>query len=57
LHLIVVGLAIREDLADVVDQPLHLVDMPGFLLLHYLGRAEDLGGSHYVEEEGLAQLW
>jgi hypothetical protein len=52
-----VGLAIREDLVDVVDQPLHLVDMPGFLLLHYLGRAEDLGGSHYVEEEGLAQLW
>jgi hypothetical protein len=27
--------------------------MPGFLPSHYQGHANDLGGCHYVEEEGL----
>jgi hypothetical protein len=48
-----VGLAIREDLGDVVDQPLYLVDVPGFLLLHYQDSANDMGGCHDIQEEGL----
>jgi hypothetical protein len=53
LHLIVASFVVGEDLTDVVDQPLHLVGMPGFLPSHYQGHANDLGGCHYVEEEGL----
>jgi hypothetical protein len=41
---IVVILVVGEDLTDVVDQPLHLVDVPGFLPFHHQGRAEYLGG-------------
>jgi hypothetical protein len=33
----VVSLAIREDLADIIDQSSHLVDMLGFLPLHHQG--------------------
>jgi hypothetical protein len=35
LYLIVAGLAIKEDFADVVDRSLYLVDMPRLLPLHY----------------------
>jgi hypothetical protein len=38
-----VGLIVREDLADILDRPLHLVDVPGFLLLHHQRRTDDLG--------------
>jgi hypothetical protein len=57
LSLIVVGFTVGEDFADVVDHPLYLVDVSEFLLLHYQGRANDLGGHRYVEEEGLIWLW
>jgi hypothetical protein len=48
LYLIVVGFAAREDFIDVVDPSLFLVDVLGFLPLHYQGSADDLGGSHDV---------
>jgi hypothetical protein len=32
--MIVAGLAVKEDLAYVIDRPLYLVDMPGLLSLH-----------------------
>jgi hypothetical protein len=35
--MIIVSLAVREDLADVGDRPLHLVDVPGFLLFRHQG--------------------
>jgi hypothetical protein len=43
LYLIVAGLIVGEDLADVVDWPLYHVDVPGLLPLHYQGSADDLG--------------
>jgi hypothetical protein len=49
LHLILVGLAVREDLANVVDRPLYLVDVPRILMFYYQGHANNLGGSCYVE--------
>jgi hypothetical protein len=45
-----VGLTVREDLADVIDQPLHLVDVPRFLSLHDQGSTDDLGGCRVVQE-------
>jgi hypothetical protein len=39
LYLIVVGFAVGEDFADVVDWSLYFVDMLGFLPLHYQGGA------------------
>jgi hypothetical protein len=56
LHLIVVGLTVGEDLADVVDWLLYLVDVAGFLTFHHQGRVDDLGGCCHVQEEGLARL-
>jgi hypothetical protein len=53
LYLIVAGLIIGEDHADVVHMPEDLVDVPRFLPLYYQGRADDLGGCGYVEEDGL----
>jgi hypothetical protein len=53
LHLIVAGLIVKEDLADVVDRPLHLVDVPEFLPFYNQGHTNDPGGCLYVEEEGL----
>jgi hypothetical protein len=35
LHMIVAGLTVREDLANLVDQPLQLVDVSRFLPFHY----------------------
>jgi hypothetical protein len=43
-----VSLAVEEDFANVIDWPLDLVDMPGFLPLHHLGSADDLGGYHDI---------
>jgi hypothetical protein len=48
LYLIVAGLTVGEDFADVVDRSLYLVDMSGFLLLYYQGSADDLGGGHDI---------
>jgi hypothetical protein len=48
LYLIVAGLIVREDLADVVDRPFYLVDVSEFLPLHYQGSADDLGGWHNI---------
>jgi hypothetical protein len=56
LYLIVVGLTVKEYLADVIDWPLYLVDVPGLLPLHYLGSADDLGGCYDLQEEGLTGL-
>jgi hypothetical protein len=42
--LIIVGLALEEDLASVVDQRLYLVDVSGFLPFHHEGYTDDLGG-------------
>jgi hypothetical protein len=57
LYLIIVGLTIGEYVADVIDRPLYLVDVPGFLLLHYQGGVDDLGGCHDIQEEGITELW
>jgi hypothetical protein len=57
LHLIVVSLTVGEDLADVVDQTLLLVDVPGFLPFHHQCRADDLGDCCHIQEEGLTELW
>jgi hypothetical protein len=56
LYLILVGLAVGGDLADVIDRPLYLVDVPELLSLHYQGNTNDLGGCHDIQEEGLAGL-
>jgi hypothetical protein len=52
LHLVVVDFTVGQDFADIVDRSLHLIDVSRFLPLHHLGRADDLGGCHNVEEEG-----
>jgi hypothetical protein len=52
----VAGLAVGEDFANVVDRSLYLVDMPGLILLHYQGSADDLGGGCNIHEEGLTGL-
>jgi hypothetical protein len=49
-HLIVAGFAVEKDFSDVVDWPLHLVDVSGFLTLYYRGHTNNLGGYHDVEE-------
>jgi hypothetical protein len=46
-----------EDFANVVERPLHLIDVSGFLPLNHQGHANDLGGCYDIEEEGFAQLW
>jgi hypothetical protein len=56
LYLIVAGLTIRENLANVIDLPLYLVDVDGFLPLHYQGGVDDLGGCRDIHEEGLTGL-
>jgi hypothetical protein len=56
LYQIIAGFTVREDLADVIDRPLYLVDVPGFLRLHYHGGGDDLAGHHDIQEEGLARL-
>jgi hypothetical protein len=53
LSLIKIGLTVGQNLDDVIDHPLHLVDVLGFLSLHYQGSTDDLGGCHDVQEEGL----
>jgi hypothetical protein len=55
LYLIVVGLAVDEDLADVVDRPLYLVNMPGLFPFNYQGGADDLGGCCDIQEKGLTR--
>jgi hypothetical protein len=57
LHKIIVGFAVGEVFADVVDRSLHLVDVSGFLPLHHQGHPNNLGGCRDVEEEGFTQLW
>jgi hypothetical protein len=52
LHLIVVGFTVGQDFADLVDRPLYLVDVSGFLSFHYQGCADNLGCCHNVEKEG-----
>jgi hypothetical protein len=56
LYLIVAGLTVREDFADVVDWSLYPVGMPEFLPLNYQGSTDDLGGGHNIQEEGLVGL-
>jgi hypothetical protein len=47
-----VGFAIKEDFVDVVDQPLHLVDMSGFLPLYHEDHTNDQSCCHDIVEEG-----
>jgi hypothetical protein len=56
LYLIVAGLTVGEDFANVVDWSLYLVDVPGFLPLYYQGSTDDLGGGQDIQEEGLIGL-
>jgi hypothetical protein len=35
VYLIVIGLVVGKDFADVVDQSLYLVDVPWLLLFHH----------------------
>jgi hypothetical protein len=35
LHLVVVSFTVEEDLADVIDWPMYLVDVSGFLPLYH----------------------
>jgi hypothetical protein len=56
LYLIVVGLAVREDFADGVDQSLYLVDVLGFLPLYYQCNTDDLGDGCDIQEESLSGL-
>jgi hypothetical protein len=42
------GLTIREDFADVVNQLMYHVDVPGLPLLHYQGSTNDLGDGRDV---------
>jgi hypothetical protein len=57
LYLIIASLTVEDDFIDVINRPLHLVDVLGFLLLHHQGCTDDLGGYHDILEEGLAGLW
>jgi hypothetical protein len=56
LHQIIEGSTVGVDFADVVDQPLHLVGMCRFLLVHYRGHTNDLCCCRDMEEEGLVRL-
>jgi hypothetical protein len=48
LYLIVVGLIVREGFADVLNHPMYIVDVPGLLLFHHQGGADDLSGGRDV---------
>jgi hypothetical protein len=48
LYLIIAGLTVEEDLADVVNWSLYPIDVLGLLPLYYQSNADDLGGGHDV---------
>jgi hypothetical protein len=56
LNLGVARLCVREDLADVVNWPLHRQGMPFLHAFHDDHGADHLGGCGYVELQGLAVL-
>jgi hypothetical protein len=56
LYLIVVGLTVGEDLADIVDRHLYLVNVLGLFPFHYQGGADDLDSCRDIPEKGLTGL-
>jgi hypothetical protein len=48
LYLIIVGLVVGEDLADVVNWSLYLVDVPELLPLYYESSGDGFGGGHDI---------
>jgi hypothetical protein len=57
LHLVVVSFTVGDDLADVIDWPMYLVDVSGFLPLYHQGRVDDLSCCRDIEEVGFTRLW